>query len=162
MTDHDLINSIYELHKYYESPITYQRSKYCPVDAIYCSRLVMAHYVGYLALRKLVGDHRGLWMNILQSYLIGFHQNKIIPPLARHIRLYIPHSVRRVKNVLHHIFLNDNVYSCIKPIHELAVYPLPPHHSRSLEIIDTIIVKLMQISDEKYKIKITSRVIWYP
>ena len=47
----------------------------------------MVHYGGYLAFRKLVGYHRGLWVEVPQAALIRLHQHKIILPLAQHLRL---------------------------------------------------------------------------
>ena len=85
MTDHGLFNSIYELHEYDEAPISYQLSKYCPIDGIYFSTSIMSPYGGYLLFGKIGGDHRVIWVNTHQAALIGFHQNKIISPLARRL-----------------------------------------------------------------------------
>ena len=108
----------------------------------------MANYGGYLDLGKLVGDHRGLWIKIPQADLIGFHQHKTIPPLARHIRLDEPRTARRLKMVLHHILLKYNFYGCISALYQLSVHPLIDHNTIAYEILDTLIVKLMHKSDK--------------
>ena len=159
MSDHYLLNSICELYGYNEAPITYQRSKDCPIDGIYCSASVIAHYRGYPAFGKIVGDHRVLWINITQAALIRFHQHKIILPLARHIRLDEPLTVRRYNTFLHHSFLNYNVYNRITATHTLAVYPPPYHHARSLERLDTLIVELMHKADKMQKKKRQGKIV---
>ena len=90
----------------------------------------MAHCGGYLAFGKIAGDHRGLWINLPQADLIGFHQHEIIPPLSRHLQLDDPHTVIRFNTVLNHNFLKYNIYSCIIAINKLAVYPLQSHHAK--------------------------------
>ena len=119
----------------------------------------MAHYGGYLAFGKLVGYHKGLWIDTPQDAFIGFHQHKTIPPLSRHLQLDYPRKVRRFNMVLHDSFLKYKVYSHITSIHQLEVSPLSYHHVRAFEILDNIIVKLMKKSDKKRRSKITNKVI---
>ena len=100
----------------------------------------MAHYGGYIAFGKLVGYHRGLWIFITQSSLIICYQRKIIPPLARHLQLDNTHTVRSFNTIIHHIFLNNNIYSRITDIHKLEVYLLPNNHARAFKRPDNLVV----------------------
>ena len=62
----------------------------------------MAHYGGYIDSRKLVGDHIGLCIDILQADLIGLYQHKIIPSLSSHLLLDEPYTVRMFNTALYH------------------------------------------------------------
>ena len=77
----------------------------------------MANYVEYIVYGKIFRDHRGQCIDIPQAALIGFHQQKNIPPLERNLLLDDPRTVTRFNTVLHLSFA-QNVYIRIKSIHQ--------------------------------------------
>ena len=44
-----ITNTICKIHGYLNAPITYQQSKYCPIDSIYCLASLEANWGGFLS-----------------------------------------------------------------------------------------------------------------
>ena len=57
-----LTNTICDIHSYSDILITYQRSKECPINGIYCADSLSENRGGFLSFGILVGYHRDLWI----------------------------------------------------------------------------------------------------
>ena len=85
-------------------PPTYQHSTKGPIDGIYLSPTIQVLIGGYLSFQKLAGDHRGLFLDIPTTTLIGYHMETIVPPLARQLTLDDPCTVKRYNDYLDQYF----------------------------------------------------------
>ena len=81
-------------------PITCNRSHSNPIDGIYTSLTIVGVSESYLAFGKLRGDHRGLLLNILDEYILGFTMQDLVPPSVRHLKMDNPAVVKKYNNTL--------------------------------------------------------------
>ena len=80
----DLMNA-----KHGQSPITYQRSLKDPLDCIFGYPCFHFENGGCLSFNRLISDHRGLWCDIPNEYLLGFNPPPINHPNARRLKIKI-------------------------------------------------------------------------
>ena len=96
-----LANKIDNLHGYSDAPITYQLSKYCPIDGMYCSAPLAETWGGLLSFGRLVEYHRDPWIDINENILLGFWQHYIISPMARNLQLAYPRTINKFNDTPH-------------------------------------------------------------
>ena len=103
-------NAIYDLCGYSYVPITYQQSKYCYIDGIYCTVPLTENWGGFLSFGRLVGDHRAQCMELHESMLLGFRKHDIIPPMARNLCLEYSRRTTKFNDTLHKICFEQDIY----------------------------------------------------
>ena len=81
METQGLTNTIFNINRYLDDLITYQQSKYCPIDGIYCSYPLTVNQGGFLSFGRLVGDHRAQCIEINEILLLGLQLHDIISPM---------------------------------------------------------------------------------
>ena len=75
MKTQGLANAICYLHGYSNVLITYQRSKNCPINDIYCTDPLADNRGGLLSFGILLGDHRSLCIDLHEIRLLGFQKH---------------------------------------------------------------------------------------
>ena len=120
-------NKICDLHRYSDAQITYQQSKDCPIDGIYCSATLAKNKVGFLSFGRLSGDHRALWIETNENILLGFWQDEIIPPMAQNLRLGDTRMTKKSNDTLHTSFGKHEFYRKIHYIYKRDIYLLPTY-----------------------------------
>ena len=133
METQGLTNTIFNLHRYFNYPIKYQRSKELPIDSIYWSASLVVKQGGFLSFEILVGDHQALWIEINENRLLGFFQHDIIHPKTFNLCVEDPKMIKRYNDTLHTIFVKHDIYQKIHYIYVQYSYPIPTHLAQSFE-----------------------------
>jgi Endonuclease/Exonuclease/phosphatase family. len=103
-------DAIYSRHNVHPPPITCKRSNECPLDAIFIPQHLHCNRGGFFAFDYLKGDHRGLWCDIPEEYLLGFNLNKLPNPQARRLKMIDPRTRKAYISRLHKILLKLDIY----------------------------------------------------
>lgn len=111
----DAVTSIHEGR----APATYQRGK-DPIDGIFVSQDMNIARAGYLGFGDVPGDHRGIWVDIPNTEILGYNMNDIEPPKARRLKLDDPRVVRRYLEILDELFRKEGVYQRVKKLHKMT------------------------------------------
>ena len=148
-----LTNTICDLHRYTDAPITYQQSKYCPINDTYCSARLAENQGSFLSLGIPVRDHRDLWNEINENMLLDFRQHDIIPPMARNLHLGDTRAIKKFNEKLHASFVKHDIYQNIHQVHNRDIFPLPTYLSRPLKLGE-LITRLMYAVDKNCRRKI--------
>ena len=162
MLELGLVEGICEKHGYEEAPNTYQRSKNSPIDGIFVSPHLRASAAGYLSFGKLMGDHRGLWMDLPVELLFGYNPPSSNFAGARRLKLSDPRVVERYTTRLHEACEEHNIYQRMHNLHTHSNYPHTPQDAREYEIIDTLLRRLMQLAEDKCRSFKAGEVPWSP
>ena len=116
-------------------PATYQRGS-VSIDGIFVSSDFLGCKGGYLEFGATPGDHRGLWIDVPQTALLGYKMPKIPPRKIRYLQSAFPASTKRYKETLHKRFLSQNVYGNIYRLHQAAQHPITSDFKILYEKID--------------------------
>jgi hypothetical protein len=126
MLELGLVKGICEKHGYDEAPNTYQRSKKSPIDGIFVSPHLRASAARYLSFGKLMGDHRGLWMDFPVELLFGYNPPSSNFSGARRLKLSDPRVVERYTALLHEACEEHNLYQRMHNLHTHSGFPHAP------------------------------------
>ena len=78
-------------------PKTHERSKDAPIDCIFGSAQLSISMGGFLSFGKLMGDHRGLWVDIPRALLFGHNAPYSHLFKARRLKIIDPWVVKNTK-----------------------------------------------------------------
>ena len=98
-----------------KAPATYQQGR-DPIDGIFISNTMSPSRAGYLGFGDIPGDHRGIWVDIPNSEILGYNMNDISTPQARRLKLDDPRVVRRYLELLEGSFQKEKVYQKTKKL----------------------------------------------
>ena len=121
-----IANLICNLQGFSDALITYQQSKYSPINGIYCSAPIAENRGEWLSFGRLVGYHRALWIDINENSLLGFRKHDIVPPMDRNLCLEDTRTVIKCNHTLRARFVKRGIYQKIHYIHNRSIY-LPQH-----------------------------------
>ena len=82
---------------------------------------------GFLSFRRLVRDHRDLWIETNKSMLLGFQLHSIITPMELKLRLGDSRMINKFNDTIHTSFIKHDIYQKIHYIHNRGIYALPTH-----------------------------------
>ena len=143
-------------------PKTYKRSKDAPIDCIFGSAHLSIKQGGYLSFDKLMGDHRGIWMDIPKFLLYGYNPPQINTYLARRLRLEDPRVVQKYQDYLFEAMEEHDLFYRMEIIHRATVYPLPQWLQVEYEEVDKIVCNLMEKAEEQCRKLRTGTIPWSP
>ena len=131
-----LREAITDLHKT-KPPPTYQRGTHA-IDGIFVSHSIRIFKAGYLPFNKIPGDHRGIWLDIPQSSILGYRMADIPTAKARRLRLDDPRVVHRYLGILHRYFQQHKIYKRLRKFRQTWIpsRPLTPAQAKEYEEID--------------------------
>ena len=162
MMDLGLLDIIGKKHGYDNAPKTYNRSKPAPIDCIFTSANMEGLSSGFLSFGKLVGDHRGLWVDIPKHTLFGCNIPPHTHPAARRLKLNDPRIVRKYLEHLHQAIEDADMYQRMNTLHARTVHPLPQHLADEYESIDVELCACMDRAEEHCRKFKTGRYKWSP
>ena len=76
-------------------PKTYERSKDSPIDCIFGTPQISMALGGFLTFHKLLGDHRGLWVDIPKHIIYGYNPPHPTLFQARRLKASDPRVVKK-------------------------------------------------------------------
>ena len=143
-------------------PKTYERSKDSPIDCIFGSAQLSISLGGFLSFGKLMGDHRGLWVDLPKAIIYGY--NPPAPKLfrARKLKLLDPRVVKKYQNHLHTSMQFHDLFQRMEDLHRQTVYPLPQHLIEQYEEIYCIVDGLMAAAEKQCRKLRTGTIPWSP
>jgi hypothetical protein len=162
MMDLGLLDIIGKKHGYDNAPKTYNRSKPAPIDCIFTSANMEGLSSGFLSFGKLVGDHRGLWVDIPKHTLFGCNIPPHTNPAARRLKLNDPRIVKKYLEHLHNAIEDADMYQRMNTLHARTVHPLPQHLADEYESIDVELCVCMDRAEEHCRKFKTGRYKWSP
>eukprot|EP00979_Chaetoceros_neogracilis_P017703 scaffold10267_cov270-Chaetoceros_neogracile.AAC.1 len=162
MAEMGLVEGICELHGYENAPKTYKRSKDSPLDCFFVSPIIQAKRGGYLSFRKLVGDHRGLYLDIPTVFLLGYNLPLCISPSARRLKMNDPRVVKKYCEKLRKLLDQDNLFHRMNQVHTNTTFPLTEELTREYETIDNIACRHMRTAEKQCRNIRTGNVAWSP
>ena len=102
----ELSEAITDWHNVRNLGPTYQRG-YNKIDGIFISHNVTIQKAGYLPFGYFPLDHRGIWIDLKHSQLLGFQLNPIIQPQVRRLKTNDPHVLKKWQQLYtHHLIAN--------------------------------------------------------
>jgi hypothetical protein len=140
----------------------YNRSKPAPIDCIFTSANMEGLSSAFLSFGKLVGDHRGLWVDIPKHTLFGCNIPPHTHPAARRLKLNDPRIVRKYLEHLHKAIEDADMYQRMNTLHARTVHPLPQHLADEYESIDVELCACMDRAEEHCRKFKTGRYKWSP
>ena len=149
MLDLGLLDVIGRKHGTQNVPRTHTRSKDSPIDCIFATAEISCALGGFLAFGKLLGDHRGLWIDVPKVLLLGCKIPPLLHPTARRLQLNDPRIVNRYLSILHDAMEENNVYGRMDMLHSRTIYPLPNHLAVEYEALDAEICEYMDLAEKK-------------
>ena len=119
-------------------PPTYHRGTHA-IDGIFVSHTIQILKAGYLPFNELPGDHRGIWVDIPQSSILGYRMSDIPTAKARRLKLDDPRVVNRYQEILHQYFRQHNIYKRLRRFRQTWTpsSPLTQAQVKEYEEIDT-------------------------
>ena len=106
--------------RYGKGPPTHQRGSKT-IDGIYATSGIKVIQGGYVEEFDSPGDHRFLWVDILQQEIIGEPQESKPPPVSRRATSKIPSVKAKFGEVLEDHVNEHNLYSKINQVYDKAV-----------------------------------------
>ena len=150
-------------HGYGATPATYQRGR-LPIDGILATPVLAQSMSvgGYLPFGELLGDHRGLWVDIPVTAILGYKMGNVATYPARRLKLEDPRIVRKYKEaLLHHCHLMD-LFRRLDSLRRRATYPLSAPLQREYELLDRIRIQGMEEAERKCRRLCKGNVPWSP
>jgi len=149
MLDMGLLDVIGQRHGTDNVPRTYTRSKDSPIDCVFASAHIVCLAGSFLASGRLLGDHRGVWLDIPKHLLLGCKIPLLLHVSAWQLKLNDPRFVDKYLNELEYLVIESNLHTRMDTLHSRTVYPLPPHLAREYELLDAESCKYMEIAEKK-------------
>ena len=130
-------------------PITYNRSAENPLDAVFGSPHFACTRSGFLLFRRLVGDHRGIWVDLPHEFIFGFNPPTPQFPGARRLNLKDPRVVDAYLEFLRDACHNSNLFYRMAYIHSNMTCLLSDVLRKEFEEVDLILCQLMDEAEEQ-------------
>ena len=143
-------------------PKTYKRSKDAPIDCIFGSAHLGIKQGGFLSFDNLMGDHRGIWMDIPKFLLYGYNPPQINTYRARRLRLEDPRVVQKYQDYLYQAMVDQDLFYRMEIIHRATTYPLPQWLQEEYEKVDKIVCNLMDKAEAQCRKLRTGTIPWSP
>ena len=115
----DILNN-----KYGTCPITYQRSSIDPIDCYFDNPSIEIRRGGCLPFGRLIGDHRGLWIDIPNELIYEFKPPPLTHPNARRLKMKDPRCVKRYNDKLDELCQKEQIYQRMNSLYESAEDPM--------------------------------------
>ena len=133
-----------------DSPATFQRGSRA-IDGILATPTIAAEMLkaGYLPFGELLGDHRGLWLDIPLPSILGYSMAEVKQYQARRLKLEDPRVVRKYQQSLLEYCARHDMYRRIDSLRRKAIYPLPPALQRVYEVLDKLRIQGMEWAELK-------------
>ena len=106
--------------KHGNCPRTHTQSKNQPIDCIFGSASLSIAQGGFLFFKKLLSEHRGIWIDIPKHLLFGYNPPQHTCRSARRLKLQDPRIVARYIDTLHQYLLEYDLYARMDNIHRRA------------------------------------------
>ena len=133
-------------HRHGDSPPpTYQRGSKS-IDGVFVSGEFVGVYGGYLEYGATPGDHRGLWIDVPQSTLLGHKMPDIPSSKIRHLQVTDPRSRKAYQTKTHALYMKHNIYGRIFDLREHASTPMTAKWSTKYNQIDAEMEKHMKFA----------------
>ena len=118
---------------------------------------------GYLGFGDIPGDHRGIWVDIPNSEILGYNMNDISTPQARRLKLDDPRVVRRYLELLEGSFRKEKLYQKTKKLilkmnSQVDVSKL----KKEYDTLDSIRYSCMMKAEEKCRKLKCGGILWSP
>ena len=146
-----------------DPPPTYHRGRFA-IDGIFVSTTLQIDRSGYLPFGELPGDHRGIWMDVSQSQILGYKMADIPTAKARKLKLQDPRVVQKYLDELHSYFVQHKVYRKLKVLQASwdPGVPLTAAQAKEYEDIDNLRAKGMLYAEQHCRKFRTGKIPWSP
>ena len=104
---------------------------------------------GRLSFERLIGDHRGLWMDIPNKLIYGINPPPLTHPNARKLKMKDPRRVKRYNDRLHEECERAHMYHRMDTLHHNATDSLTKFQQQEYEQLDMELCKMMEIAKQK-------------
>ena len=148
--------------KYGTCPITYQRSAEDPLDCCFGDSSLKIKRGGCLAFGRLIGDHRGIWIDIPNELIFGFNPPPLTHPNARRLKTKDPRCVKRYNEKLDEYCENEQIYYQMDNLHSMATDPLSATQQKEYERLDKQLCDMMTSAELKCRKICTGAIAWSP
>jgi len=148
--------------KHGAGPKTYNRSKESPIDCVFASTDLKMRKGGFLPFKKLLSDHRGVWLDIPKHMIYGYNPPQPTFPSARKLKLTDPRVVEKYLTHLHCAMEEHDLFHRMDQLHRESTYPLSPRLVEEYEVIDVLVCKLMDEAEDNCRILHTGTIPWSP
>ena len=105
----ELVTSLHEGRP----PPTFNRGR-DPIDGIFGTANLEPTAAGYLAFDHIPGDHRGVWVDLPNTQILGYKMQDIPRHKARRLKLDDPRVVGKYLRLLHTYFKTHDIYERVK------------------------------------------------
>ena len=145
------------------APATYQRGN-CPINGIFISEDMIPSKAGYLGFGEVPGDHRGIWVDIPNTEMLGYNSNDIAAPKARRLKLEDPRVVKKYLKTLDQLFRDKKVYIRLKKLYALSQQTGIDKTNLKIEYdkLDSLREACMQQAEKKCRKFKRGGVLWSP
>ena len=143
-------------------PITYQRSSKDPLDCVFGDPYFKIKEGGCLSFQRLISDHRGIWFDIPNEYLLGFNPPPLNHPMARRLKTEDPRCVNRYCNKLHEMCQEAQLYERMDLLHSQVSHPLLRYQIEEYEELDAELCKMMDKAETSCRKLHMGTVSWSP
>ena len=156
-----LKDSVTSIHQG-QAPATYHRGR-DPIDGIFISNTMSPSRAGYLGFGEIPGDHRGIWVDIPNSEILGYNMNDISTPQARRLKLDDPRVVRRYLELLEGSFRKEKVYQKTKKLIQMMHSQVDVSKlKKEYDTLDSIRYSCMMKAEEKCRKLKCGGILWSP
>ena len=133
-----------------QPPPTYQRGSDA-IDGVFVSPSIAACKAGYLGFGEIPGDHRGIWVDIPQSDILGYKMSDIPTAQARRLKLDDPRVVQRYQEKLEIFLKHHNFFRRLKRLRQSCSpgTPLSPKEGKEYDALDKLREKGMKRAARK-------------
>ena len=144
-------------------PATFQRGSRA-IDGILATPSIVSETVkaGYLPFGELLGDHRGLWLDIPLESILGYSMSEVKLYQARRLKLEDPRVVRKYQQSLLDFCAQHDMYRRIDTLRRRTIYPLPPKLQREYEVLDKLRIQGMEWAELKCRKLHMGKYPWSP
>ena len=143
-------------------PKTYERSKNSPIDCIFGTPQIRMTSGGFLSFGKLMGDHRGIWIDVPSHIIYGYNPPHPTLFQARRLKVLDPRVVKKYQDHLHASMQSKDLFYRMESLHKRTVFPLPEHLCHEYEEIDRIVTALMDNAEKQCRKLHTGSIPWSP
>ena len=160
MLDMGLVDLIATKHG--QCPITHTRSLSTPLDVVYGSANLKPTKGGFLPFKKLLSDHRGVWIDIPKYLIYGYNPQQPVFPSARKLKLRDPRIVTRYLTDLHSSMTDNDLFKRMDDLHQQSTTHFTTRLSEEYEVLDALVCRLMDEAESRCRKLHTGAVPWSP
>ena len=130
-------------------PPTYHRGSHA-IDGIFVSSSIEINRAGYLGFGDIPGDHRGIWIDIPHSSVLGYKMSDIPPASARRLKMDDPRVVKRYQDLLMDYLTAHSMFSRLRNLLQGVKegHALTAPQIREYEELDSIRTKGMEYASK--------------